>query len=55
MHDKKNDLEGIIKYNPNFNQGITGMAYRNTFGWIPCMNTLGNNKELGRPASADDV
>lgn len=34
---------------------MTGVAYRNTFGWIPGMNTLGTNKELGRAARADDI
>lgn len=55
ISDSKNRLEAVIKYNPNFNRGYSGIAYRNTFGWIPGMNGLGQNKDQGRPARADDV
>lgn len=55
FQDSENQIEAIIKYNPNFNQGVTGIAYRNTFGWLPGMNGLGQNKNQGRPARADDI
>lgn len=53
--DEENGIEGVIHYNPNFNKGLTGIAYRNTFGWLPGMNGLGQNKDQGRVARADDV
>ena len=43
--DEENEIEALITYNPTFNKGITGIAYRNTFGWLPGMNGLGQNKE----------
>lgn len=55
IQDEINNIEGIIKYNPNFNQGLSGVAYRHTFGWLPGMNGLGQNKDQGRTARADDV
>lgn len=55
IEDATNNIEGIIKYNPNFNSGLSGVAYRHTLGWLPGMNGLGQNKESGRPARADDV
>lgn len=53
--DAKTGIEGIIRYNPNFNKGITGIAYRQTLGWIPGLGGLGQNKMAGRPARADDI
>ena len=53
--DEANDLEAVVKYNPSFNKGLTGIAYRNTFGWLPGMNGLGQNKDQGRPRRADDI
>lgn len=44
-----------VQYNPNFNQGLSGMAYRNTFGWLPGMNNLGQNSKAQRTARADDI
>lgn len=55
ISDKKNRIEAVVKYNPNFNRGYSGIAYRNTLGWIPGMNGLGQNKDQGRPARADDI
>lgn len=34
---------------------MSGIAYRNTFGWLPGMNSLGTNKTQNRPARADDI
>ena len=31
------------------------MAYRNTFGWLPGMNNLGQNAKAQRTARADDI
>ena len=53
--DTVNGLEGEIVYNPNFNAGVSGIGYRYTVGWLPGMNTLGQNKKQQRPARADDI
>lgn len=45
----------MLSYNPSFNRSLSGIAYRNTLGWLPGMNGLGQNKEQGRAARADDV
>lgn len=31
------------------------MAYRNTLGWLPGMNNLGQNAKANRTARADDI
>ena len=53
--DLVNGLVGEITYNPSFNAGASGTAYRYTVGWLPGMNTLGKNKKTERPARADDI
>jgi hypothetical protein len=32
-----------------------GIGYRYTAGWLPGMNTMGQNKNAQRPARADDM
>ena len=53
--DEVNGMRCEIQYNPNFNKGLSGIAYRNTIGWIPGMNTLGSNSKSSRPARSDDI
>ena len=53
--DEANGLKGVIKYNPSFNKSVGAIAYRQTIGWIPGMNGLGNSKSANRPARADDI
>lgn len=55
IEDLKNGLVAEITYNPNFNASTLGIGYRYTVGWLPGMNTLGQNKNAHRPARADDV
>lgn len=52
--DKKNNIECEIHYNPNFNTGASGTAYRYTVGWLPGMNGLGLNEKAGRESRGDD-
>ena len=52
--DLVNGIVGEISYNPNFNAGASGTAYRYTVGWLPGMNTLGKNKKSERKARSDD-
>ena len=52
--DMVNGIVGEISYNPNFNAGASGTAYRYTVGWLPGMNTLGKNKKSERKARSDD-
>lgn len=44
FEDKKNNIRAVISYNPSFNRSLSGIAYRNTLGWLPGMNGLGQNK-----------
>lgn len=53
--DLVNGFVGEITYNPSFNAGASGTAYRYTVGWLPGMNTLGKNKKTERTARADDI
>ena len=53
--DEANGLKGMIKYNPSFNKSVGAIAYRQTIGWIPGMNGLGNSKSANRAARADDI
>jgi hypothetical protein len=53
--DLVNGIVGEIIYNPSFNAGASGTAYRYTVGWLPGMNTLGKNKKSERTARADDI
>ena len=41
IYDKTNKIRCEITYNPKYNQGKSGTAYRWTVGWIPGMNSLG--------------
>jgi hypothetical protein len=34
---------------------MSGTLFRNTLGWIPGLNSLGNNAKSNRPARSDDV
>ena len=47
-------MECEIHYNPNYNTGASGTAYRYTLGWLPGMNSLGHNSKAGRESRGDD-
>jgi len=51
--DEVNGLVGEIKYNPNFDKSVSGVANRWTVGWFS--STLGINEKTKRPARGDDV
>jgi hypothetical protein len=44
VEDLVNGIIGEITYNPSFNSSLMGIGYRYTAGWLPGMNTMGQNK-----------
>ena len=55
IQDELNGMRCEIQYNPSFNKGLSGTAYRYTLGWIPRMNNLGKNEKGSRSARSDDI